>query len=364
MLDHFLTSNRTAILAGARARVALRTSPKPTELEPEHGIPVFLDQLGDALRLAKTSAVVDHGLIAKSAGQHGGDLLREGLTIAQVVHDYGDICQAITTLALEQATAFSGEEFKTLNLCLDDAIAGAVTEYALQREQSIQNEGTERLGMLAHELRNLINTAVLSFDSIQRGRVSPSGSVAQMHSRSLMGLSNLVDRSLAEVRLDAGIGRLEPISVTEFIEEVEIGALIQAQARGLRFAVVVSNRGLIVKGDRQILAAALSNLLQNAFKFTLPQRSVTLTVLATADRVLFEVEDGCGGLPAGKIEDLFRPFEQRSPDRSGIGLGLSICRKAAKANGGEIRVRDIPGKGCIFTLDLPRSAPPPPVRTQ
>ena len=74
----------------------------------------------------------------------------------------------------------------------------------------------------------------------------------------------------------------------------------------------------------------------------------------TADRVLFDVEDECGGLPAGKVEELFAPYTQRGRDRSGVGLGLSICLKAARANRGEVGVRDLPGKGCVFTLDLPR----------
>ncbi|MEO7109187.1 MAG: ATP-binding protein [Polyangiaceae bacterium] len=112
---------------------------------------------------------------------------------------------------------------------------------------------------------------------------------------------------------------------------------------------------MTIEGDRQILEAAVSNLLQNAFKFTRKNGSVALRALATTDRVLFEIEDECGGLP-GDPEALFRPFEQQGADRSGVGLGLSICRKAAKANAGEIRARDLPGKGCVFTLDLPRKA--------
>ena len=102
----------------------------------------------------------------------------------------------------------------------------------------------------------------------------------------------------------------------------------------------------------------VSNLLDNAFKFTHPHGNVSLTARASADRVFFEVEDECGGLPPGKAEDLFLPFEQRGVDRSGVGLGLGICLKAAKASGGEIHVRNLPGKGCVFTLDLPRMPPP------
>jgi signal transduction histidine kinase len=359
MLEEFVIANRDAIVDRARARVASRTTPKPTDVELMHGIPLFLDQLGTALRLAKSSKVIDHRRIATSAGRHGQDLFRMGLTIAQVVHDYGDVCQIITELAVQQDVQIPTEEFQTLNLCLDDAIADAVTEFARQRERVVVAEGTERLGVLAHELRNVLNTAMIAFDTIKSGQVAVGGSTGVVLDRSHMGLRDLIDRSLADVRLDAGIERLERISVAEFIEEVEIAAVIQAKMRNLRLEVGCVDRTLTIEGDRQILAAAISNLLQNAFKFTPKNGNVCLTTRTTADRVLFEIEDECGGLPPGKAEELFLPFEQRSADRSGLGLGLSICRKAAKANGGELYVRDLPGKGCVFTLDLPRKAPPP-----
>jgi signal transduction histidine kinase len=183
-----------------------------------------------------------------------------------------------------------------------------------------------------------------------------------VHARSLTDLRDLIDRSLAEVRLEAGLGCLEPISVAEFIEAVEILHLAEAQTRGIHFTVAVVDRDVTVEGDREILAAVISNLLQNAFKVTRKASNVSLVIRATTDRVLFEVADDCGGLPPGRAEDLLRPFEQRGLDRTGLGLGLSICVKGAKANGGELYVRDIPGKGCVFTLDLPRrSLLPPPV---
>jgi signal transduction histidine kinase len=359
MLDAFVTANRDTIIARAQARVATRSLPKPTEVELTNGIPVFLDQLVAALRLVESSGVIDHAELRKTAGRHGHDLLRVGLTVAQVVRDYGDVCQAITELAVEQEAPIPPDEFRTLNLCLDDAIAEAVTEYGRQREGAIEAQGTERLGDLAHELRNHLNAAAMSFEMIRSGQVAPGGSTGAVLGRSLMGLRDLVDRSLAEVRLDAGVERNERISVAAFVEEVEIGALLQAHARGVHLAVTSVDRAVTIEGDRQILAAAVANLLQNAFKFTPKSGNVSFTTRATADRVLFEVEDECGGLPPGKPEDLFRAFEQRGSDRSGVGLGLSICAKAAKANAGELRVRDLPGKGCVFTIDLPRRAPPP-----
>jgi hypothetical protein len=107
--------------------------------------------------------------------------------------------------------------------------------------------------------------------------------------------------------------------------------------------------------DRQLITAALANLMQNAFKFSRPNGHVVLrtdTTTATG-RVLIDVEDECGGLPEGKAEDLFHPFEQRSANRTGLGLGLAIARQSVETNGGVIRARNLPGKGCIFTIDLP-----------
>jgi signal transduction histidine kinase len=358
MLDEFIVTNRDAIIARTRARVATRACPKPIEAELANGIPVFLDQLGTALVAARKSGAVDHEQLIQAAGRHGGDLLRMGLTVGQVVHDYGDLCQAITELAVETMAPISGAEFQTLNLCLDDAIAGAVSEFARLRERSLEAEGTERLGVLTHELRNLLHTAMLAFESIKSGRVAVGGSTGTVLGRSLTGLRELIDRALLDVRLDAGVKHFERISVADFIAEVEIGALMQAAERGVVFTLTSVEPAVTIEGDRQMLIGTVSNLLQNAFKFTRKGGNVSLTTRVTADRVMFEVEDECGGLPRGKIDELFHPFEQHSADRSGVGLGLSICLRAAKTNGGELRVRDIPGKGCVFTLDVARKPPP------
>jgi signal transduction histidine kinase len=354
MLEEFIAANRAAIIAQTRTRLASRQAPKATETQLAEGIPVFLDQVCDALRLARSSDVVDHKQIDQSAGEFGRDLFALGLTVRQVVHGYGDVCQTVTSLAVDKKEAIAADEFKTLNLCLDDATAAAVTEYGRRREQGITDSGTERLGILAHELRNLLNTATLSFDIIKGGQVAVGGSTGEVLSRSLTGLRDLLDLSLAGVRLDGPALHLDRISVGDLVAEVELGAQLQAQARGIDFKVTPVDSGVSVDGDLQILAAAISNLLQNAFKFTREHGSVSLKTRLTPDRVAFEVWDECGGLPPGKAEELFQPYVQRGSDRSGVGLGLAICLKAAKANEGELLVRDLPGKGCVFTLDLPR----------
>ena len=112
--------------------------------------------------------------------------------------------------------------------------------------------------------------------------------------------------------------------------------------------------GLVVQADRHILASAVSNLLQNAFKFTHHGTQVMLRVHASKGWVLIQVQDECGGLAEGVERQVFRPFEQRSADRSGLGLGLSLSRHGVESLGGSLSVRNLPGQGCVFTIELPK----------
>jgi signal transduction histidine kinase len=194
---------------------------------------------------------------------------------------------------------------------------------------------------------------------VARGAVPVAGSTGALLERSHARLQDLIDRSLADVRLDAGLQNLERVPVRGLIEEVEIDASMVAQALGLQVTTMSVDPSIIVEADRQILAAALANLVQNALKFTHPGTTVSIRASTTTDRVLIEVEDECGGLPPGKVEDLLRPFVQKGTDRTGLGLGLAICRRAVKAIAGQLHIRDLPGKGCVFTIDLPKQPPPP-----
>src|SRR6185436_20886749 len=93
-LYEFIGVYREDIIRRCRAKVATRSAPPPTKGEIDHGVPMFLDQLVEALRLRPVS----NPEIDRSAVLHGQDLLRQGFTIAQVVRDYGDVCQSITDL--------------------------------------------------------------------------------------------------------------------------------------------------------------------------------------------------------------------------------------------------------------------------
>lgn len=354
VLSEFLETHREVLIANSRAKVASRPAPRATPVELTTGVPLFLEQLIATLHIEESTggAPSDHQ-IGLSAAKHGKALQEIGFTAAQVIHDYGDVCQAITELAVHLDAPITADEFRTLNRCLDEAMAEAVAEFGRQREMKISEDETERLGFFAHELRNLLGNAMLAFEVLKTGSVGVGGSTGALLGRNLARLRDLIDRSLAEVRLQAGIKGRERILLAGFIEEVEVAGFIEAKARGLQLTVTSVPHDVWIEADRQILAAAVANLLQNALKFTRPGGHVLVKTHADADRVLISIEDECGGL-AGRPEDLFELFEQRTKDRSGLGLGLAIARQGVSANGGEISARNLPGLGCIFTIDLPR----------
>jgi signal transduction histidine kinase len=378
MMHDFLTAHREELIERCRAKVAERASPTATPEEIRHGIPLFLDQLIKTLCVEQTrhpmesrrvsgpaGGPVDLSEIGQSATIHGAELYDRGFTVDQVVHDYGDLCQSVTDLAFELQEPFSIDEFRTLNRCLDNAIAGSVAAFSYRRDVVTNDEGAralnQRLGFFAHELRNLLNSATLALQVIRDGDVPITGATGAVLERSLVGLRTLVDRSLTEVRMTAGLPTLVRLfSLADFVAEVKLSASLEARARECVLHISVVDPTLAVDADRDLLLSAVGNLLQNAFKYTQHGSEVWLHAYGSLDRIRIDVEDHCGGLPPGAAEKIFHPFMQADADRTGLGLGLAISQKSVEASQGTLSVRDIPGSGCVFTIDLPRHRMPAP----
>jgi signal transduction histidine kinase len=369
----FLTANRAELIARCRAKVAQRALHGSSERELENGISIFLDQLIKTLVMEQAEAPMlsrkvsgiagggrhAHSEMSDSATRHGKELQAHGFTVEEVVYDYGDLCQSISDLACETGAEIETGEFRTLNRCLDNVIASAVTEFGYQRDVGIADKQAvalnERLGFFAHELRNKLCTATLALSIIKQGNVGLNGATGGVLDRALVGMANLIDRSLAEVRMAAGLEVQHHLfSLADFIAEIKLSATLEAEVKQCLFTVSDVAPLLAVDVDRDLLLAATGNLLQNAFKFTHPHSEVTLNAYALADRILIDVQDHCGGLPPGLADEMFKPFTQGAGDRSGLGLGLSISRHSVEANNGILSVRDLPGSGCVFTIDLPR----------
>jgi signal transduction histidine kinase len=372
VLHEFLAANRAVLIEKCHSMVMARSPSTPTDNQSIRGVPVFLDQLIHTLALEELSehdpqrksddrAVRSDTELSQTAQSHGRELLEQGFTLDQVVRDYGDVCQAVTNLAFETGAPIAVDEFRTFNRCLDNAIAGAVTEYSRHSsdsQRSVAETMNSRLGPLAHELRNYLHTATLVVAAIKMGNVTISGATGAVLDRSLLGMRSLIDHALAEVRVTARMPpRKEVIQLARFLDNVKLTASFDALARGTPFRVISVAEDIMVFADPEMLAASVGNLLQNAFKFTKHHSAVCLNAHVVSDRVLIDVEDQCGGLPAHAVDRMFLPFSQNGQDRSGLGLGLDISRRGVEANDGVLSVRDVPGTGCVFTIDLPLHQP-------
>src|SRR5829696_7891064 len=168
MLHEFITAHRDEIISRTRGKLTARSWPCPSTEELEHGVPLFLTQLSETLRWEMTETPFSADAIGSSATRHGADLLARGFTVSQVVHDYSDMCQAITEVAVEQRAPITAEEFGVLNRCLDTAIAEAVTEHARRTALGRSTHEIERLGFVMHEIRDILNTAILAFETLKR----------------------------------------------------------------------------------------------------------------------------------------------------------------------------------------------------
>jgi len=373
MMYRFLNKNRDELIARCRFRVAQRSVTRALAPELEHGISHFLTQLIRTLEAEASGSAGSLGVSGRSGGvpelseigataaRHGRELLVGDFTIDQVVHDYGDLCQSISELAMESAQEFQVAEFQTLNRCLDNAIAHAVSEYAYQRDAAAVDRSNQafnlRLGVFAHELRNALATGMLALSVIRTGNLGLGGATGTLLDRSLVRMRNLIDRSLGDVRTLAGLPPQErQFSLAAFIAECGLSGSLEASVKGCTLSVSPVDPALALECDRDMLSGVVGNLLQNAFKFTKRGTQVTLNAYAVSDRVLIEVSDHCGGLPPGSADKLFLAFAQVGNDRSGLGLGLSIAQVDVTACGGLLNVRDRPGTGCVFTIDLPRHA--------
>jgi signal transduction histidine kinase len=347
MLKDLLLGERSAILELCNRRVlqAGGALAGPTSLS---GWSLFYDELIEVLLDGQTVSVAE-----PTENTEPKDYVKLGYTISDVVQSYNIVSQSIVEAAKLLNYHLSAIERARLTVSFDKAIAIAVTEFDRAKSVASQRKETERLGFLAHELRNSLQSATIAMQLIESGSVGTNSSTGSLLQTSLQRMAELIDTALTEVRL-----RVEPTTLIEAVRlahvigEVQVTAAFQARLRQISLVTEGINE-LEVLVDRQLLVSALANLLQNALKFSHARSTVIIRGRHEDGRVLIEIEDECGGMPEGSAERIFAPFVQQSTDRSGVGLGLAISRTAIERCRGILSVRNLPGKGCVFAIDLP-----------
>jgi signal transduction histidine kinase len=287
----------------------------------------------------------------QTAAQRGSQRQENGMAINLVAHDFGVICDAISQLADETSTTVEASEWQLLNRAVDYGMSTALSAYEKHRVQREQDAHATWLGAIAHELRNALSAASTGLAMIKQGRVGTDSRTAELVTRNLSRAAILVNSLIAESRLEAAIQpSLAPVRLRAVIEDI-VSSLTAARLGTLDIDAAPE---LTVMADEQLLISALTNLIQNAIKFSRPGGDVHVRARVDGADTLIDVEDACGGLPPGTAEQMFVPFVQQSTNRTGAGLGLTVARKVAVAHRGDIQVIDLPGAGCIFRLRLPR----------
>jgi signal transduction histidine kinase len=383
VLHEFLKENESEILAVCESKSVELGGMRPSSDDMKLGLPVFFKQLTNVLEhtptepeesaidrpamahaagasdepaLARAAGRPFEAEVARTAGIHGSELQKRGYTLSHVVHTYGSLCQAITEVAIEKDEPITPLEFRKLNRCLDVAIAGAVTKFQARHISVDSSREIQHLGFLAHELRNALTTVNVSLRLIKNGVVGFGGSTGQVLDRGLKHIQELIDRSLTEVRLrvDPKV-HAEPAFLLQLVDQIVVTAEVDAQAKNQKLEIRIDPT-LVVEADPYLLYSAISNIIQNAIKYTHASGVIQIRGELKGDEAIIEVEDQCGGLRSALPTDLFKAFEQHHKNRDGIGLGLAIAHRAITLNHGTIEVRDLPEHGCIFRIKLPNAS--------
>jgi signal transduction histidine kinase len=353
------------VLAGKRDEVILRWKAQVQgTLAPESMPPIELvDYLPKFLGEIITALREDAGLTSlgpspeesTTAAGHGEQRLRLGFSLDAVVREYGALHNAIVATARDAAAQISFRDLQVIFNSIITGIAQAVSEYAHQRDAELLRQTNEHFAFIAHELRNPLSSATMAFQLLKnKGKIPLDGRSAHALERGLQQMSELVDHTLQTARIASGVElRRQWTTLRTLFEEAEIGAVSEAEGKGVGLRLVIENEER-VDLDLRLIRSALGNLVRNGVKYTPSGGVVELRGGVSNGRLIIEIEDNCGGLPPGMVEEAFAPFVRLdSSGQSGFGLGLAIAKQAVDAHGGSIRVQNVPGKGCIFVLELP-----------
>ena len=339
----------------SRVRGPEETALTPVELV-DH-VPRFLAELADALRLLDTlpSAEIER---TSTAGKHGVQRFRLGFDLDGVVREYAVLERCIIEIAKREGVPVSAEEYAVLSESICQGIADAVTQYSRQRDAELRRQANEHFAFVAHELRNPLSSAQFALKLMKARELLPSDSLSELLERNLTRTRELIEASLNLARKSEEIElRPDHFRVGDLVGEAVGESDIASQDKQIEIDVLPFD-DVEIEADHRLVHSALSNVISNAVKFTKSGGTIRVRCLAAADKITIDVSDSCGGIPEGAMEKIFAPFVQAGADRTGFGLGLAIARQGVEAHGGSLRVRNHPGEGCTFTIELPKRLPP------
>jgi signal transduction histidine kinase len=351
-LSSLLAKRRTEIVERWTQRI--RREHKDKELSCGE-ICDHLPRIFDELLVALSAEESHRADTEPASAAHGVQRLRVGFDVVEVIREYEILADCILDELEAAGRDISTRTLRRVQSLLNAGRAHAVSAYVERRDEDIAREHSQHVAFVAHELRGPLMAAFLAATALQKQARPEDDRGLSILVRNLGSLRELIDQVLLADRL-AGRVQLtrETFDLRSLFEEVVTDAGLAAQRNRVELAIDAPDT-LPFNGDRRLIRSAVSNLVGNAVKFTHEGRAITLRARRSDGSTTIEVEDGCGGLPDGDPEDLFEPLVQRGDDRTGFGLGLAIVKQAIEAHGGSTHVRSLPGRGCIFSVELPEA---------
>ncbi|MCW2818807.1 MAG: two-component sensor histidine kinase [Marmoricola sp.] len=233
------------------------------------------------------------------------------------------------------------------------------------RERRVESIRRDFVANVSHELKTPVGAIKLLSDAVIEAADDPEAVqrfAGRMHKESER-LARLVQQIIELSRLQGDDPLDEPVAVEvdRIIERAIDESTTDAQSRHIEL-VHDGTPGLVLLGNREQVAVAVSNLVANAVSYSPEGSSVVVAATAHDTTLDITVTDRGIGIPAREIDRIFERFYRVDPARhrstGGTGLGLSIVKHVAASHGGEVRVWSVEGQGSTFTLTLPRKPGP------
>ncbi|HKE57329.1 MAG TPA: sensor histidine kinase [Pyrinomonadaceae bacterium] len=357
-LAELILQNREALLAEWRQDVCALPAAQHLDIPTLNDeIPQLLEKLAEELK--RNSDTIDAETNALST-EHGLLRWQADFDVTEVVAEYNVLRTCVRNLGERNGLVLTGRAARIVNALLDDAIAKAIKAFETMMTIELRHQHQEHIAFMLHDLRtpldaihlatllldrelapNVRSEAVESAFSVLRGNADRMGERVRyvLHQRSGIG--------------KALQGEFTMLNLHDYVMKAirDLGPLAkQAQIK------VANNvpSDIEIYSDAQLLAQLLQNLLSNALKFT-NKGTVTFGAERTDNgAVVCWLKDTGAGIAPDRIESIFERFEtDASPERRGIGLGLSIVKEIVDLHNGEIKVQSRIGEGSTFTFTVP-----------
>jgi signal transduction histidine kinase len=242
-------------------------------------------------------------------------------------------------------------------------LAGSLLTWRLtRRETEMARLKSDFVANVSHDLKTPLSVIRMFGETLEMGRVTDEGGRQEYYraiTREAERLSRLIDNVLDFSRIEGGRRRYErvPTAVEPLLREALDAFAYPLQQQGFKVELVVAPDLPEVAMDPEAIGQALSNLVDNAIKYSAEDRVLSVAARVEGSELLLSVADRGVGIPASEQARIFEKFyrvgRSDTQGRRGSGVGLALVRHVVGAHGGRVTVESAPGQGSRFTLRLP-----------